>query len=118
MKLIKILIVLVIFALTVPAFAKGSVINTKAGNTFKIQLESNASTGFQWKLAVPLDEKIVKLVSSDYIAPNTNLVGAGGKEVWVFKAIKKGTTKISLKYVRPWEKIAPVSQKVYTIIVK
>jgi len=34
------------------------------------------------------------------------LVGQGGRERWVFKAVAPGETEIKLKYVRPWEKDA------------
>jgi len=37
------------------------------------------------------------------VAPETSLVGAPGKEVWTFKALKKGTTKIAMEYSQPWE---------------
>ena len=30
-------------------------------------------------------------------------VGAAGKEVWTFEAIKKGTTKVRMEYSQPWE---------------
>jgi predicted secreted protein len=29
-------------------------------------------------------------------------VGAGGKEFWNFKALKKGTSVLSMEYSRPW----------------
>jgi len=30
-------------------------------------------------------------------------VGAGGEEVWTFKALKAGTSKISMEYSQSWE---------------
>jgi len=30
-------------------------------------------------------------------------VGAGGKEVWTFIALKAGTTTLSMEYSQPWE---------------
>lgn len=119
MNLIKLLFVLTIFfVVAVPSFSNENTIKVKVGNNFKIELKSNATTGYQWKLAAPLDEKIVRLVSSDYIAPNTNLIGAGGKEVWVFKAVRKGKTKITLDYVRAWEKISPEMRNIYIVEVR
>jgi predicted secreted protein len=32
-----------------------------------------------------------------------NLVGAAGRDVWTFQALKKGTSNISIAYSRPWE---------------
>jgi inhibitor of cysteine peptidase len=74
------------------------------GETFSIVLDSNPTTGYQWQLANPPDEKIVKLIRSEYRASKTNLTGAGGKEIWTFVTLDTGQTAISFKYVRPWEK--------------
>ena len=35
--------------------------------------------------------------------PETEMVGAGGKEVWTFKGVRPGETTVELEYVRPWE---------------
>lgn len=89
------------------------------GREFSSTLASNATTGYHWELAEPLDEAIVKLVGSQYQAPNTNLVGAGGQEVWTFRAVGPGQTTINLKYVRPWEKGAPPAETAsYTVSVR
>jgi predicted secreted protein len=62
---------------------------------------------------------MVKLESSKYTPSATDRVGAGGVEKWTFVAIKKGTTRISLKYVRPWEKDKPpVEEKTFLIKVR
>jgi len=119
MKIIKLLFVfLSLIILSSYAFCGEQVIRVKTGNNFKIELKSNPTTGYQWQLAKPLNKKIVDLVSSDYIPPKTNLVGAGNKEIWVFKAVKKGKTEILLKYARPWESVQPIEQKTYIIEVQ
>jgi predicted secreted protein len=39
------------------------------------------------------------------------MVGAGGKEIWTFKALGSGKTTIDMEYVRPWEKrVEPVDR--------
>jgi predicted secreted protein len=117
MKLVKILIIFVFLAfITFPVFSEENKITVNVGDKFKIGLKSNPTTGYQWQLAEPLNN--IELVSSKYIPPNTNLVGAGGKEIWLFKAIKAGKTYISFKYVRPWESKQPEIQKIYVIEIK
>jgi inhibitor of cysteine peptidase len=32
-----------------------------------------------------------------------SMVGAPGKEIWTFKALKKGQSSISMEYSQPWE---------------
>lgn len=94
-------------------------IETTVGQTFSVTLDSNPTTGYKWQLAKPLDEGILKLVGSEYKKPATKLVGAGGKEIWVFKATAKGRTSIRLKYVRSWEKgVQPVKEAAFTVIVR
>jgi len=86
-------------------------VETEVGLVFSITLESNPTTGYRWQLATPLDEKIIKLVGSKYVAPKAGRLGVGGKEVWTFKAVGRGKAEISLKYVRPWEKDVPPAQR-------
>ena len=96
----------------------GTILAT-AGENFVITLNSNMTTGYHWELAKPLDKNKIELVSSNYIAPSTKLIGAGGKEVWTFKALKTGKASIFLKYVRPWEKnVAPASEKSFYITIR
>ena len=65
-----------------------------------VSLESNASTGFRWTLADRPDTRVLKLLSSTYVAPKTTLVGAPGQEVWRFRAIGVGSTSFELRYQR------------------
>jgi len=82
-------------------------IETEAGQSFTVTLDANPTTGYMWQFAARLDEAVVKLVGSEFKQSDGKLVGAGGKQIWTFKAVGKGNTKISLKYVRPWEKGVP-----------
>ena len=118
-----ILFTLVIVFLASFCFAEKSkqakVIEVQAGQNFTIILKANATTGYQWQFAKPLDENLVQLISSKYLADKTKLVGTGGKQVWIFKALKAGQTTISLKYVRPWEKnTLPQNEEFYLVIIK
>ena len=89
------------------------------GEQLTISLEANPTTGFAWELAAPLDTKVVALVSHDYQRSDAARVGAGGTDVWVFKAIGAGSTTIALEYRRPWEKDSPpADRKTYPIVVR
>jgi predicted secreted protein len=79
-------------------------VNANIGDTIKVTLFSNPSTGFSWQLAGISDLKIITQEGkSIYIAPTGTAIGAGGQEYWTFKALKKGAGRISLAYSRPWE---------------
>lgn len=96
----------------------GTILATAREN-FVITLNSNMTTGYHWELAKPLDKNRLELVGSKYIEPSTKLIGAGGKEVWTFKALKTGKATVFLKYIRPWEKnVAPAREKTFNIIIR
>ena len=65
------------------------------------------STGYQWQLAEPLDETMLELVNTEYIPYRTQRLGADGKQLFTFKALKAGETTISFKYAREEEKDKP-----------
>jgi predicted secreted protein len=83
-------------------------INAKTGTEFSLTLESNRTTGYRWLIDGTLDEKLVKIVQSNYVGPKgkpADLIGAGGKEVWIFSTLAEGKTTILFKYVQPWVKV-------------
>lgn len=91
-------------------------IRTEPGKIIIITLESNKTTGYAWQLAKALDTNIVDFMSSEYFTHNTDLIGSGGTEVWSFRAMGQGRTKIGFEYVRPWEKdVAPAKFMVFEI---
>jgi inhibitor of cysteine peptidase len=90
-----------------------------AGSEFKIVIDSNPSTGYHWELGDDLDENIVKFVSIDYHADEPVIPGSGGRDVWVFKAVKAGEAHITLWYYSPSNEPAEPQQKVtFTVTVK
>jgi len=93
-------------------------IEVTIGQEFAIELDANATTGYQWQLAKTLDNTIIKQLGTEYRLAETGLIGAGGKEVWKFKALGLGKTIIAMKYIRPWEKeVLPVGNVQFRIIV-
>lgn len=103
-----------------PAFTDhAKTVEAKALKEFSVVLESNPTTGFGWDIARPLDEKLVKFVSSEYVAAETSLVGSGGREIWTFRAMAPGRTSIRFKYMRPWEKDLPPSKETeFTVVIR
>lgn len=90
---------------------EANVIEVSQGEAFDVTLKSNATTGYSWQLAKPIDNKILKFVNSRYVVGKKRLPGAGGKEIWTFRTISTGKTDIFFKYVRPWEKDMPPAEK-------
>lgn len=89
-----------------------SVKNFKLNQQFQITLDSNPSTGYGWE--VIYNPKYLKLISQNYVSSDSNIVGAPGKEIFTFKAIKIGQTKITFNYQRTWED-QPLKTKQYKV---
>ena len=82
-----------------------AVMHAVVGEDLTVTLGSNPTTGFQWELAEISDETVAQLVGNEYIGKEYETPpppGTSGKEVWTFKALKKGTTTIFMEYSRPW----------------
>jgi inhibitor of cysteine peptidase len=90
---------------SVDASYSGKEAELGVGGSLIVTLESNpASTGFQWELTENSDETVLQRVDQRYEPPEEGgMVGAPGKEIWTFKALKKGESSISLEYSQPWE---------------
>ena len=85
------------------ASSSGKQIEIAAGGSFTVTLDSNATTGYSWELKGISDNAVIEKTDNRYDAPTSGLMGAGGKEVWTFKALKAGTTTLSMEYSQPWE---------------
>jgi len=92
-------------------------IAVKAGETFDIIVPSNASTGYRWKLVESLDEGTVQLVAQDYIPEQPILPGSGGVDVWTFRGVSAGDTRITLGYYPPGNEDEPEETVVFSIAV-
>jgi inhibitor of cysteine peptidase len=89
------------------------------GDEFVITLDSNRTTGYQWKFAGPLDYGMLEFIRSEYIVHSKTQPGRGGRERWHFRATDTGVTLVILKYVRPWEKDQrPAKTAVFKVIVR
>ena len=79
-------------------------VEVAAGGTLTVTLCSNPTTGFEWESARISDQAVLQEVDHRFESPEAeNIVGAAGKDVWTFRALKKGTSTVSMEYSRPWE---------------
>lgn len=80
---------------------------------FNIRLEAVTPAGYRWQPVY--DEAYVKLIS-DEVTPDSEKMGVGGIEQFVFQSIKPGNTIIEMSYKRPWEKSASKHKKIFVEI--
>ena len=93
-----------------------STIKITPGEEFVIKLKANPTTGYEWRLSKPVDDKFVKFINSEYIPDNPDLAGSGGTSRWIFKALQVGKAEISFKYVKSWDRdTAPTKEKTYVV---
>ena len=83
-----------------------------------IALESNPTTGYSWEASY--DETMLELVEETYELgeyAEQGVLGAGGTELFRFKALVSGEVEITMVYKRAWEEEG-IDQKIFTIDVK
>jgi len=96
---------------------KGSSIELEKGEEIIILLDSNPTTGYSWIPGEEIDTTIVELTDSIFFQTEKEkeLVGAGGCEVFTFKAKNSGQTEIVLYYQRPWEEAELKDEFIFNI---
>jgi inhibitor of cysteine peptidase len=78
------------------------------GQLLEIVLASNPSTGYQWQFGQPVDYRVLRQIDYRYVPAGAPwLVGGGGMEYWLYRAMDPGTTTILMYYTRPWENQRP-----------
>jgi inhibitor of cysteine peptidase len=92
------------------------------GQTLKIALPGNVTTGYQWQVA----ETYAEVLSPDspfggeVTDPHApGMVGVGGTSAWRFRAVRPGTVTLTFTYARSWERDTPPAETAtYTITVR
>ncbi len=105
----------------VDASFAGEEVRVAVGDVLTVILESNPTTGFMWTLIDNSDEGVLQEAGYIFEADSTDpsLIGAGGVEVWTFKALARGESTISMEYGRPWEQgVEPAEKFTLTVIVE
>ena len=106
--------------LLVDIASSGKEVTMAAGGTLTVTLESNITTGYSWNENANIGDKtVMQQTDHKYQPPATPTLGAGGKEVWTFKALKAGKSTISMEYSRPFEPtVAPAKTFTLTVVVQ
>lgn len=97
----------------------GSTIHVLPGETIRVKLRSNPSTGFSWALG-PFEERGLETNGeSEFVADphREGEAGYGGCEIWTFKARHSGKTEISLFYARSWEDVDPAKRFKLNVVI-
>jgi len=96
----------------------GSTVTLETGQTLKIALDANRSTGFSWKLDEPVPALLEQSGEPGYVVESDG-VGAPGTETWTFVARSPGEASVTMVYARPFEAEAePARRFEVTVLVR
>ncbi|MGD0575514.1 MAG: protease inhibitor I42 family protein [Anaerolineales bacterium] len=80
----------------------GSTVELHQGQTLKVELQGNPTTGYTWEV-LPGAESILEQQGEAQLVPESQAVGAGGLVTLTFKAVRAGQATLSLVYHRTFE---------------
>jgi len=98
----------------------GSTLYLKQGDSIRVELQSNPSTGYIWNVDGKPDSDVIRLVLRQFVAQDKekNITGAPRQEEFIYKAVGVGETGIRLSLKRPWERTQPRETFQVRIVIK
>ncbi len=90
----------------------GGQFELERGQILVVTLESNPSTGYTWELAEQSKSILLQLGEVEFKSSDTGdppTVGAGGWEIFRFRAVSSGQMRLLFFYHRSWEDAEPLN---------
>lgn len=87
---------------TLTAAQAGRVVTLRVGDTLRVELEENPTTGYRWQ-AQPVEAGVLEPASTSYEAAGEHAAGSGGTARLDFRAARPGRVTLRLELRRPWE---------------
>ena len=78
----------------------GKTFNMTRGQTVKIALDENPTTGYMWNTSV---SNGIRISGDSYKISNPGLMGSGGIHTWTLVLSKSGEQEFTALYKRAWE---------------
>ena len=101
-------------------------LRVRVGQQLALALEASPTTGYKWQLTEPLDERTIQYVGKGYQSDCSAIIGsmlgtiggARGQEIWEFRGVSPGETKIELGLFGPLQTdTTPARRLTFTVIV-
>lgn len=85
--------------------------SVEKGDKVVVELKSNPSTGYQWKI-IEGNTEILNFVSKNFVSDKAEpgMVGVGGTDHFNFTANKKGNTVFKFEYSKKFESEGDISK--------
>jgi inhibitor of cysteine peptidase len=87
----------------------GRTVELRVGDTVRVTLAENATTGYRWAID-RCDEDVIEPLGSEPRYPS-GAIGSGGEVTFSFQGKKAGTGEVVLKNWRQWEGDASVTNR-------
>ena len=94
----------------------GRTVKMRQDDTLKLVLNSNPTTGYQWK-TLPWDTRVIEQIGQPVYKSKSEAIGSGGESTFYFKALSAGQTSLKFIYYRAFEKGIPPIKSFKVIIV-
>lgn len=99
----------------------GGQVELVRGQTLVVTLESNPTTGYCWEVVEEPGSILKQMGEAEFKPSDTDeppLVGAGGWEIFRFRAVSTGQMSLQLVYHRPWEgRVEPLQTFTLQVVV-
>lgn len=89
----------------------GNIVSLRTGDTLRVLLRSNPSTGYAWTRTGAAPNEL-SLIDSTFTPPAGTAVGAPGQQQFRFLAAQPGRATLRLVYARPWESSTPPADSI------
>jgi len=99
----------------------GGQVELELGKLLVVTLESNPSTGYRWELLENNDSVLKQFGEAEFkpsVTSEPPMVGAGGWEIFRFKAVSAGQITLELVYHRSWEDVEPLKTFSIQVVVR
>ena len=98
----------------------GRLVAVSVGDSVRIELPENPTTGFRWQMEPSSlgDVSALRLQSVEYQMAVAAGVGGGGRRVFRFSAVARGHVGLRLELLREWEGQAARETFVITVDVR
>ena len=93
--------------------SNGRQVVLQTGQSLKVTLNENASTGFRWIVQAKPD---VLRESADEPEAPKGPPGQGGVRTFVFEAVATGSGELRLEYRRSWENTVPPARTLKLLV--
>lgn len=103
-------------AVTVTNADAGKTVQLAAGGSLFVRLASNPTTGYQWQEAKSGGIHLQQVGKPRYEKPADAALGAGGNQIFKYKAVRPGKVTLMFRYVRPWER-SPIKSYAITVLI-